>query len=59
MIGSIIKIREILQGEYSGCSLGVVDIKTKVVFQQEDHIIKRNLCFDVNKTQGTTWWVTL
>ena len=32
MIGSIIKIREILQGEYSGCSLGVVDIKTKVAF---------------------------
>ena len=39
-----------VQGDPSGCSLGFVDIKTKVEFSYKDHILKRYLCFDVNKT---------
>ena len=31
-------------------SQGVVDIKIKVVFCYMEHILKRNLCFDVNQT---------
>ena len=46
-----------LQGDHSGCVMGCVDIKTKVVFQTfqyMDFTLKRNLCFDVNTTHDTT-----
>ena len=38
-----------LTGDHSGCVMGCVDIKTKVAFYYKVHILKRNLCFDVNK----------
>ena len=49
----------IVQGDPSRCSLGVVYIKTKVVFQSENHIQKCNIYFDVKKTYKTMWRGTL
>ena len=40
---------EEVQGDHSGCTLGVIDLKTKVVFYKEQ-ILKLNLCIDVNQT---------
>ena len=37
-----------IQGDTSGCSLGFVDIKAKFAIKYEEHVIKLNLCFDVN-----------
>ena len=37
-----------------GCSQPPSEIKTKVPFLYEDHILKRNLCFGVNPRLGTT-----
>ena len=37
----------LIQGDTEGCSPGFVDIKEKVEFQYK-HILKLNLCFDVN-----------
>ena len=45
---------EHLQGDTSGCFLGFVDIKREAVFHYEEDVLKRNLCFDVNKTFGRT-----
>ena len=39
-----------VQGDHSGCSLGCVDIKTKVPFQYVVLTLKQNFCFDVNNT---------
>ena len=41
-----------VQGDHSGCSLGLVDIKTKVVFQYMllTRILKSYLWIDVNST---------
>ena len=39
-----------IQGDHSSCTLGLVDIKTKVPFQYMFLILKHNICFDVNKT---------
>ena len=36
-----------------------VDIKTKVPFQYEAHVLKCNFCFDVNGRFVTTGMVTL
>ena len=44
----------IIQGDHSGCSLGLVDIKTKVVFHNVLLILKCNFCTYVNGTLGTT-----
>ena len=44
----------VIQGDLSGCSLGFVDIKIKVAFQYMLLTIKRNFCFDVENTLGTT-----
>ena len=35
-----------VQGDTSGRTKPPVDIKTKVVFQYKEHILKRNICFD-------------
>ena len=46
-----------LQVDPSRCSLGCLDIKTKVVFQYMlliRVILKRSFCFDINTTLGTT-----
>ena len=39
-----------LQVDYSGCLLGLVDIKTKVAFWYMLLILKHNFCLDVNNT---------
>ena len=39
-----------IQGDTSGCSLGFVEVKTKVAFQYMLLILKRDFCFDVNNT---------
>ena len=44
----------LIQGGPSGCSLGYVDIKAKVVFQSVLLVLKRSFCCDANKTYGTT-----
>ena len=41
----------VVQGDTSGCSLGLVDIKIKVVFYV---VLKQNFCFDVNRTLNTS-----
>ena len=38
----------LVEGDQSGCSLGVVDIITKFAIEYEDLIMELNLCFDVN-----------
>ena len=43
-----------IQVDPSGCSLGVIDIKPKFAFYYKGQLLKCNLCFDVNKTKGTT-----
>ena len=49
-----------IQGDRSGCSLGLIDIKTKVAFQYMLLILKQhNFCLDINNTWGTTRMVTL
>ena len=47
-----------VQGEPSGCSLDLVDIKTRVLIQYDLLMLKCNYCFDVNNTLGTTGLVT-
>ena len=42
-----------LQGDHSGCFQPPVDIKTKVPFLNEGHVLKRSL-FCVNVRLGTT-----
>ena len=53
MLGLFVVISSILdyriQGDHSGCSQPPVDIKTKVPFQYEAYLLKRNFCFDVNR----------
>ena len=39
-----------IQGDHSGCSRGLGNIKTRVAFQHKLLILKRNFCFDVNNT---------
>ena len=53
MLFSIILYSSDIQGDTSHCSLGSVDVKTKVAFQYKEHILKRNFCFHVNRTKGT------
>jgi len=43
-----------VQGEHSGCTLGLVVIETKIAFQSMLAKLKHNFCFDVNNTRGTT-----
>ena len=43
-----------VQGDPTGCFPVFVDIKTKVAFQYMLLTLKRNFCFDVNNTWGTT-----
>ena len=43
------KLQQLVQGDLSGCSLGVVDIKTKDALLYTKHILKPNLCFHVNQ----------
>ena len=45
---------EYIQGDHSGCSLGIVVIKTKVSFWHKEHIVECILCFDINQNWGTT-----
>ena len=51
---SFIMCESLIQVDTSGCSLGLVDNKTKVAFKCKENILKCNLCFDVNTTLGTT-----
>ena len=37
-----------IQGDTSGCSQGLVDIKSKVVFWHKELLLKLNFCFDAN-----------
>ena len=46
--GSVRHSETVVQGDTSGCSLGFVDIKTKVEFLITLLILKLNFCFDVN-----------
>ena len=39
-----------IQDDQSGCSLGFVDIKTKVASQYMLLLLKHNFCFDDNNT---------
>ena len=39
-----------LQGDHSGCSLGVVDMEAKFLSYYKEHILKHNLGFDVEQT---------
>ena len=39
-----------VQVDHSDCSLGLIDIKTKVAFQYMLLIIKHNFCFEVSTT---------
>ena len=48
-----------LQGDHSGCVKPPFDIKTKVPFQYEAHVLRRNLCFGVNRRFDTTRMFTL
>ena len=50
-----------IQGDYSGCDKPPVDIKTKILFQYEELILKHNTCFGVNGRFESKWpeWVTL
>ena len=43
-------LRNTLEGDYSGCSLGLVDIKTKIAFQYMLLLLKRNFSFNINNT---------
>ena len=43
-----------LQGDHSGCVEPPVDFITKVLFYYEAHVLKRNLCFEVNRRFVTT-----
>ena len=43
-----------MQGDHSGCAKPPVDIKTKVPIQNEELILKRNICFGVNRRFVTT-----
>ena len=43
------QITDVLQGDHSGFSLGLIDNKTKVPFQYMLLILKRNISFYVNK----------
>ena len=40
--------RQVIQGDTSGCSPGFVDTIANIAFQYKEHILKVNLCFDVN-----------
>ena len=44
------RLSKIVQGDHSGCSLGLVDIKTEAEFQYMILILKHNFCFNVNNT---------
>ena len=44
----IVKLSSV-QGDHSGCDKPPVDIKTNVTFLYKLLILKRNLCFDVNR----------
>ena len=46
-------LKESIKGDHSRCSQPPVDIKTKVPFYYEDHVLKRNLYFVVNGRLGT------
>ena len=50
---------KMLQGGTSGCSLGFVDIKTKVALQHMLLILKHNLCFDVKNLMGHSVYVAI
>ena len=43
-----------IQGDHSGCAKPPVDIKTKVPFYYEAHVLKQNFCFEVNGRFGPT-----
>ena len=49
-------LRGQLQGDHSGCTLCLVDMKTKVAFQSMLLLLKHNFCFDGS---ATTWMVTM
>ena len=52
--GVNILLQHQLPGDTSLFSLGSIDIKSKVVFDYEEHMLKFNFCFHVNRTNGTT-----
>ena len=41
-----------LVGELQGVTIHAVDIKTKIPFLYEAHVLNRNFCFDVNGRFG-------
>ena len=52
-------LSNIVQGDPSGWSQPPVDMETNVAFQYMLLVLKRNFCFDVNRSLGPIWWVTL
>ena len=50
-----------IQGDHSGCDKPPIEIKTKVPFWYEEFILKRNICFGVNRNRRlvATWMVSL
>ena len=53
------RFRYCLQGDTSGRTKPIVDMKTKVVVQYKLYKLKRNWCFNVNDRFGPTWCVSL